>query len=92
MYTRVLEQRFLVFRECIVGVRGKAIADCIVQLLCNWQLLSSHLVGQTCDSVGAMAGKNKSAVSRIQEIYPHTIYTLFTAHALNMCHEVLLYC
>ena len=39
----------------------KAIADRILQLLSNWQLSGSYLVGQTYDGAGAMAGKNNGA-------------------------------
>ena len=35
--------------------------------------------------LGAMAGKNKGAVSRIQEIHSHAIYIHCAAHALNLC-------
>ena len=61
--TRKIEQRFLAFSECIACVSGKAIADRILQLLSNWQLSGSYLVGQTYDGVGAMAGKNKGAAA-----------------------------
>ena len=83
--SRKIEERFLAFSECITGVSGKAIADRILQLLSNWQLSGSYLVGQTCDGAGSMAGKNKGAASRIQQIYPKAIYTHCAAHALNLC-------
>ena len=77
--TRTIEERFLAFSECITGVSGKSIAYCILQLLCNWQLLSSHLVGQTCDGAGARGGSRKAVrgvlmPSQVQR--PHPIYIL----------------
>lgn len=84
-YTRKIEERFVAFSECVTGVSGKAIADRILQLFSNWQLSGSYLVGQTYDGAGAMAGKNKGAAARIQEIFPKAVYTLCAAHALNLC-------
>ena len=83
--TKNIEERFLAFSECVTGVSGKAIADRILQLLSNWQLLGSYLVGQTYDGAGAMAGKNNGAASRIQAIFPKAVYTHCAAHVLNLC-------
>ena len=83
--TRRIEERFVAFSECVTGVSGKAIADRILQLFSNWQLSGSYLVGQTYDGAGAMAGKNKGAAARIQEIFPKAVYTHCAAHALNLC-------
>lgn len=83
--TRKIEERFLAFSECVTGLSGKAIADRILQLLSNRQLSGSYLFGQTYDGAGAMAGKNKGAAARIQEIFPKAIYTHCAAHALNLC-------
>ena len=62
----------------------KAIADRILQLLSNWQLSGSYLVGQTYDGAGAMAGKNNGAAARIQKILPKAVYTHCAAHAQNL--------
>ena len=83
--TRKIEERFLAFSECVTGVSGKVIADRILQLLSNWQLSGSYLVGQTYDGAGAMAGKNNGAAARIQTIFPKAVYTHCAAHALNLC-------
>ena len=83
--TRKIEERFLAFSECTTGVTGEAIGDCILNLLSNWQLSGSYLVGQTCDGAGAMAGKNKGAASCIQRTHPKAVYTHCAAHALNLC-------
>ena len=84
-YTKKIEERFVAFSECVTGVSGKAIADRILQLFSNWQLSGSYLVAQTYDDAGAMAGKNKGAAARIQEIFPKAVYTHCAAHALNLC-------
>ena len=69
----------------MTGVSGEAIADRILQLLADWQLSAFHLCGQTYDGAGAMAGKNKGAAARIQEVFPKAVYTHCAAHALNLC-------
>ena len=57
--TRCIEERFLAFSECLTGVTGNGIADHILRLLGDWQLLPSNIRGQTYDGAGAMAGKSR---------------------------------
>ena len=76
MSTRKIERQFLTVSECVTGVSGRAIADCILQLLSNWLLLGSYLV----DGPGAMAMKNDCVAAQIHEIF---LYTHCTVHALN---------
>ena len=80
-----IEERFLAFSECLSGVSGSAIADHILSLLDDWQLLPCNIRGQTYDGAGAMAGKRKGAAARILEAFPKAIYTHCAAHALNLC-------
>lgn len=72
----------MTFSEYDTGVSGQAIAD---RFLEAWQLSASHMVGQTYDGAGAMAGKKKGAAARITEVYPKATYTHCAAHALNLC-------
>lgn len=80
-----IEERFLAFSECLSGVSGSAIADHILSLLDDWQLLPCNIRGQAYDGAGAMAGKRKGAAARILEAFPKAIYTHCAAHALNLC-------
>ena len=76
-----IEERFLTFfSECDTGVTGEALADRILGHLETWQLPASGLCGQAFDGVGAMAGKNKGAATRITERYPKALCTHCTAH------------
>ena len=49
----------MAFSECDTGVTGEAIADRLLSSLDSWQLPASHLIGQTYDGAGAMAGKKR---------------------------------
>ena len=83
--TLKIEERFMAFSECDTGVTGKAIAECLLSNLDEWQLPASHMIGQTYDGAGAMAGRKKGAAARIAEFHPKAIYTHCAAHALNLC-------
>ena len=83
--TLKIEERFMAFSECDTGVTGEAIADRLLSKLDAWQLPVSHMIGQTYDGAGAMAGKKKGAAARIAELNPKAIYNHCAAHALNLC-------
>ena len=73
------------FSECVTGVTGEAITDCLLQHLSDWQLPASVLCGQAYNGAGAMAGKTKGAAAHIAESYPKAVYTHCAAHVLNLC-------
>ena len=75
----------------MTAVTGEAIAENILKHLTDWQLPPSRLCGQSYDGVGAMAGKNKGAATRITQQYPkalrlytHIVLHMFLTSVLNV--------
>jgi len=82
--TQTIEERFLAFSECVTGVSGEAIADCILQLLADWQLPATDLHGQTYDGAGAMAGRGRSKChTALPKGCLHTLCCMFSTSALS---------
>lgn len=84
--------------ERLVGVfttgstSGRTLCDKILQHLSLISLPMSHIIGQSYDGAGNMAGKYKGLQAQIQAIQPKALYVWCTAHRLNLVVEAVVGC
>ena len=81
-----IREEFLSFVKCTSQTTGEDLSKLILETLTSrFNLLMENCRGQTYDGAGNMAGCNKGVATRIQQIYPHAMYTHCSSHILNLC-------
>lgn len=71
---------------------GETLCDKILSHLENVDIPVSHIVGQSYDGAGNMAGKFKGLQAKVKEIQPKALYVWCSAHRLNLVIESVVTC
>ncbi|XP_065068785.1 52 kDa repressor of the inhibitor of the protein kinase-like [Rhopilema esculentum] len=80
-----IREEFMGFIPCFGGMKGKDIANTILQAVEGFGLDMNLCRGQGYDGAGNMAGKCSGAAARICQSYPNAPYTHCGSHVLNLC-------
>lgn len=86
-YTKDLNihERFLGFIDCSVKQDAQALSQHIFDYFkaCNLSD-KAQIIGQSYDGASVMAGKFNGVQAKIQNKYPHAVYTHCMAHRVNL--------
>eukprot|EP00795_Rhopilema_esculentum_P015975 gene15975-biopygen5349 len=80
-----IREEFMGFIPCSEGMKGKDIANTILQAVEGFGLDMNLCRGQGYDGAGNMAGKCSGAAARICQSHPNAPYTHSGSHVLNLC-------
>lgn len=78
-----IREDFLQFVQ-VNDVRGKGLADNILESISSFGINSKFMIGQGYDGAAAMSGQFKRVQTRIRKIYPLAYYIHCSAHCLNL--------